>query len=225
MFAPRTWLLILALGGAMAAAGWRYFRPPQLRIAKAVAPKAPLSSEKPARAATGPASKAAAPKAAPPALPPQPDPRQFGYRGELFARLDKNANRYLEAAELPPRLRERFRKGDANKDGLWSYPEFDQGLSSSPPASALANARRSPLVTKPEGGGRVPVYVSANQANSKAADWFSRMDKDSDGQIGIYEWPAGKLAEFRKLDRNGDGFITADEGQSHLPPSRTAKTH
>jgi hypothetical protein len=44
-------------------------------------------------------------------------------------------------------------------------------------------------------------------------DWFAKLDTDNDGQVGLYEWKeAGRsLEEFRKIDRNGDGFITVDE--------------
>lgn len=36
-------------------------------------------------------------------------------------------------------------------------------------------------------------------------------DKDGDGQIGLYEWERAKFAEFRALDRNGDGFLSPRE--------------
>ncbi|MDP1796434.1 MAG: EF-hand domain-containing protein [Planctomycetaceae bacterium] len=36
-------------------------------------------------------------------------------------------------------------------------------------------------------------------------------DKDGDGQIGLYEWERAKFAEFRQLDRNGDGFLSPKE--------------
>jgi Ca2+-binding EF-hand superfamily protein len=43
--------------------------------------------------------------------------------------------------------------------------------------------------------------------------WFKALDADEDGQISLDEWRKGgkSLAEFRKLDRNGDGFITPEE--------------
>jgi Ca2+-binding EF-hand superfamily protein len=43
--------------------------------------------------------------------------------------------------------------------------------------------------------------------------WFKELDTDQDGQISLHEWrQAGKsLADFRKYDRNGDGFITPAE--------------
>ena len=42
------------------------------------------------------------------------------------------------------------------------------------------------------------------------ADYQTR-DKNGDGQIGLYEWDRAKYAEFAKLDKNGDGFLTAAE--------------
>jgi len=43
--------------------------------------------------------------------------------------------------------------------------------------------------------------------------WFDEDDLDKDGQVALHEWRrAGKsLAEFQKMDLNGDGLITADE--------------
>jgi len=40
---------------------------------------------------------------------------------------------------------------------------------------------------------------------------FAALDKNGDGQIGMYEWSRTKYAEFVKLDKNGDGFLTAQE--------------
>lgn len=36
-------------------------------------------------------------------------------------------------------------------------------------------------------------------------------DKNGDGQISLAEWDRAKLADFRKLDRNGDGFLAPVE--------------
>ena len=47
-------------------------------------------------------------------------------------------------------------------------------------------------------------------APSLPADYQAR-DKNGDGQIGLYEWDRAKYGEFAKLDRNGDGFLTAAE--------------
>lgn len=46
---------------------------------------------------------------------------------------------------------------------------------------------------------------------------FQSQDTDNDGQIGLYEWMKTKstaLASFRKMDSNGDGFLTPRELQA-----------
>lgn len=40
---------------------------------------------------------------------------------------------------------------------------------------------------------------------------YQKYDKNNDGQIGMYEWDRSKYAEFRKLDKNHDGFLTPQE--------------
>jgi hypothetical protein len=42
----------------------------------------------------------------------------------------------------------------------------------------------------------------------KLPEEYRSKDKDKDGQIGMYEWSRTDYATFRKLDLNGDGFIT-----------------
>src|SRR5262249_39674756 len=45
------------------------------------------------------------------------------------------------------------------------------------------------------------------------APWFEELDKDKDGQVGLYEWKAaGKSTkEFLTMDKNADGFLTVEE--------------
>jgi hypothetical protein len=40
---------------------------------------------------------------------------------------------------------------------------------------------------------------------------YQLLDKNGDGQIGLYEWDRARYAEFRKLDKNRDGFLTPKE--------------
>ena len=42
----------------------------------------------------------------------------------------------------------------------------------------------------------------------KLPDEYRSKDTDKDGQIGMYEWSRTDYATFRKLDLNGDGFLT-----------------
>jgi hypothetical protein len=36
-------------------------------------------------------------------------------------------------------------------------------------------------------------------------------DTNQDGQLGLYEWPKTDWATFKRLDLNGDGFVTTQE--------------
>ena len=47
--------------------------------------------------------------------------------------------------------------------------------------------------------------------SSRLPKEYQALDKNGDGQIGLYEWERSKYAEFRKLDKNHDGFLTPQE--------------
>jgi hypothetical protein len=55
--------------------------------------------------------------------------------------------------------------------------------------------------------------IRADKLPTDASAWFSRLDTDHDGQIGLYEWVNAGLnpAEFKVFDRNDDGLITPEE--------------
>jgi hypothetical protein len=56
---------------------------------------------------------------------------------------------------------------------------------------------------------------------------FSEVDRNRDGQIGLYEWDRAKFREFFELDRNGDGLLTPSEltaSPGATPAPRTTAT-
>jgi len=57
---------------------------------------------------------------------------------------------------------------------------------------------------------------------------FSEVDKNRDGQIGLYEWDRAKYLEFFQLDTNGDGLITprelAAKSGTSPAPSRSSRS-
>jgi len=46
---------------------------------------------------------------------------------------------------------------------------------------------------------------------AELSEAIQTLDTDNDGQIGLYEWPKAKLAEFKTLDANHDGFLSPAE--------------
>jgi hypothetical protein len=70
-----------------------------------------------------------------------------------------------------------------------------------PPSSAAGMPTSKPLV-----------YHSFNLPKELPA-WFQQLDTNHDAQIGLYEWKVSgrPIAEFQKMDRNNDGFLTVEE--------------
>lgn len=59
---------------------------------------------------------------------------------------------------------------------------------------------------------------------SDIPSWFSENDRDSDGMVGLHEWPKDKRSEFRKYDHNGDALITIDEAMRTVPRAKVASS-
>jgi Ca2+-binding EF-hand superfamily protein len=51
--------------------------------------------------------------------------------------------------------------------------------------------------------------AQAQQA-AKGPLWFRKMDRNNDGDVSFREW-LGTEEEFRRIDADGDGLISADE--------------
>jgi hypothetical protein len=94
-------------------------------------------------------------------------------------------------------------------------PAVPGGSAPVPPADGAAPAPGAPPADAPppEEEEKKPTFHRPGKLPKGLPDWFAKLDTDQDGQVGLYEWKeAGRpLDEFRKLDRNGDGFITVEE--------------
>ncbi|MBC8288887.1 MAG: hypothetical protein H8E37_01085 [Planctomycetes bacterium] len=53
---------------------------------------------------------------------------------------------------------------------------------------------------------------------------FSEVDKNRDGQIGLYEWDRAKFKEFFAHDQNNDGFLTPRELTAGNPVAASPRT-
>ena len=101
---------------------------------------------------------------------------------QMLKQFDKNNDGFLEPAELPDRMRERFPRMDANGDGKLSRDELEK------------------------------VAGRFGQAPSAAPDdaLFRLLDKNGDGKLSKEELEnAAKMLE--KLDRNKDGMLDREE--------------
>ena len=149
----------------------------------------------------------------------------------MFARLDSNGDGVLNFDEMPPDLRSERELWDKDKNGMIDLQEFKayyqariqppQSAQQAPaggnnqqdqqwpgyyywdyaPQAPAEEERKPPVVYRP---GKLPKELPA---------WFTQIDTDQDGQIGLYEWKASgrTLQEFDEIDRNKDGFLTVDE--------------
>jgi len=139
---------------------------------------------------------------------------------ELFKRLDVNNDGSLSVEEMETASRlntsrifyERD-KYDVDKNGSIDLNEFIayyKARVAPPPANG-----QDPSQAPPEEDKRPVVYRAGKLPKelTTKAPWFEQLDKDKDGQVGLYEWKAAgrPTKDFLVLDVNGDGFITAEE--------------
>lgn len=69
--------------------------------------------------------------------------------------------------------------------------------------------------------GGAPAGAAIDLAEFPLPQWFHQVDTDGDGQIGLYEWrTSGRPVEaFQRIDRNGDGIVTANELRQFIAQS------
>lgn len=168
-----------------------------------------------------------------------PDP------GRFFDRFDENGDgtldddeienapgflreRLAEAAQEGPLTKRRFTEMQANMGfGGGRGGRGGRGRGGPPGESRDQNGDGEDRDNGKENGG------DKNGAKKKEPRQVQKMvavlpenyrsyDTDLDNQVALYEWERARYGEFFKLDRNGDGFLTARELLA--PPPRPAGT-
>jgi Ca2+-binding EF-hand superfamily protein len=100
---------------------------------------------------------------------------------------------------------------DAKK--TYTRAELETILSGPPSSSGSGGGSSGPLRGTSSGTNH------ASRSIPQLPDEYRAYDKDGDGQIGLYEWPRARIAEFLALDKNGDGFLTVNELRKRGAPT------
>jgi hypothetical protein len=148
---------------------------------------------------------------------------------DLFKALDTDKDNALSKDEVDAGRRNRavgqdlldnFDRIDANKSGKIELDEFlkylqerRQNWERRRDEEAKKAEEAQPGAQKESELDKRPTVYRIGKMPKDLPPWFTQLDTDLDGQVGLYEWKkAGKeVAEFLAMDINGDGFVTVEE--------------
>jgi hypothetical protein len=147
-----------------------------------------------------------------------------------FKQLDKNGDGFLSFDEMPDDLKAEKDKWDTDHNGLIDLTEYkafvaarSEQMQSERQAAGFTRGQRNQQGGAPDAVPQdtpaapaedpKPVVYHADNLPANLPAWFSQLDTDRDGQVGLYEWKAAgrPIGEFLKMDRNSDGFLTVEE--------------
>jgi Ca2+-binding EF-hand superfamily protein len=124
----------------------------------------------------------------------------------LFELLDADGDGRLSVRELRTAWA-RLQSWDRNHDGLLALEEVPKQFQITLSQGTLQYPYRFAMVTTFARMGRGP-------AQPKGPAWFRKMDRNNDGDVSLREW-LGTEEEFRRIDTDGDGLISAEEAERY----------
>lgn len=120
----------------------------------------------------------------------------------LFPAVDENGDQRLSLREMRS-ASERLKPFDKNEDGQITVEELPLNFS-------VNFAMGQNFVQQ---GQRVAAPQNNPPQKTDAPDWFTKMDRNGDGDVTIKEF-LGDKEQFQKLDTNQDGFIEPKEAKA-----------
>jgi hypothetical protein len=145
----------------------------------------------------------------------------------LFKQFDHRGGGMLSADDVSETLRREIAHWDLDHNGFIDYEEYKAYFLARVNWLAAklklrlelpGNMKRAPAkpTDEPE---EPPLDPSAMpKLPDGLPEWYRRVDKEHDGQVTLSQWREAGLPplDFRRLDRNDDGFVTVDEVLRHL---------
>jgi hypothetical protein len=151
----------------------------------------------------------------------------YGQGSRFIANFDPDNDGKLKRSEVPEKLRTIYdnvvKKAGLDPEKTIDRAELERaldmggkpGASSSSGSSTTGRSFGPPNRSSSSSSGFRPSsrhadgrrYRSLVELPSEYRDY----DKDGDGQIGLYEWPRSRVADFVAKDKNNDGFLTLEE--------------
>jgi Ca2+-binding EF-hand superfamily protein len=108
---------------------------------------------------------------------------------------------------------QRFATFDLDGDGAIHRNELPRQFQITLVAGApnYASMNRGMMMIRTPGGGFAPPQPGA-AGSSRGPLWFRKMDRNGDGEVSAREF-LGSRDDFRRIDANGDGFISLEEAE------------
>lgn len=155
-----------------------------------------------------------------------------------FDRRDENGDGKLNLDEMSQLLRAEYKQWDKDNDETINWEEFKPYFLSKVQSSDNRdrkdnrdnrdnrdNLAPGMIVIDQSELDKRPVVYRAGKLPPDLPDWFKQADTDTDGQVGLYEWRQNlkkSFEEFQGMDRNNDGFLTAEEVLYHQAQAKKA---